>query len=104
MWTPFRRFFRWLITYLREARREMQKVNWPLRSEVGRMTLVVVLFSAAVALLLGGFDFVFGRALLYVLPETSPAEAPFGAPTVEVQDEPQDATSETAPPAPSPVQ
>ena len=56
-----------LLTYLKESRRELQKVNWPTRKEVLRMTIAVVVFSGIVALVLGGFDFAFDRAVLTLL-------------------------------------
>lgn len=43
----------------------MRRVNWPLRSEVVRLTLMVFVVSAFVAALLGVFDFVFSRALFF---------------------------------------
>ncbi|OHA48235.1 MAG: preprotein translocase subunit SecE [Candidatus Terrybacteria bacterium RIFCSPLOWO2_01_FULL_58_14] len=56
-----------LITYLVEARRELQKVDWPTRAEVIRMTAAVILLSGAVAMLLGGFDFLFERGVFWLL-------------------------------------
>lgn len=56
-----------LLTYLKESRRELQKVNWPSRREVMRMTVSVVVFSGVVALVLGGFDYAFDRGVLYLL-------------------------------------
>ena len=50
--------------YLKESRQELKKVNWPSRREVLRMTLMVIVFSAVVALILGGFDFLFDRVVL----------------------------------------
>ena len=44
----------------------MQRVNWPTRQEVVRLTLILILLSAFVAALLGVFDFVFSRALFFV--------------------------------------
>jgi len=48
-----------LITFLREVRVEMKKVNWPTRDETVKFTLIVIIASAVVALFLSGFDYVF---------------------------------------------
>ncbi|OHA00970.1 MAG: preprotein translocase subunit SecE [Candidatus Sungbacteria bacterium RIFCSPHIGHO2_02_FULL_49_12] len=52
-----------LVTYIKEARQELMKVTWPTREEAIRSTIVVVAVSLAVALFLGGVDFV----LAYIL-------------------------------------
>lgn len=48
-----------LVTFLKEVRVEMKKVNWPTREETVKFTLIVVIASAVVALFLGGLDYVF---------------------------------------------
>jgi len=50
-------------TFLKEVLLEMKKVNWPTRQETIRYTLIVIGVSVAVAVLLGGFDFLFTRLL-----------------------------------------
>ncbi|MFH1894924.1 MAG: preprotein translocase subunit SecE [Patescibacteria group bacterium] len=50
-------------TFLKEVYIEMKKVNWPTRQETIRHTLVVIGVSVGVAILLGGFDFIFTRLL-----------------------------------------
>lgn len=52
-----------LLTYLKEVRLEVKKVNWPTRDQVLRYTLIVVAVSFAVAAFLGGLDFVFTTLL-----------------------------------------
>jgi len=47
------------INYIKEARIELLKVTWPTRQETAKYTLAVIFVSLAVALFLGGFDFVF---------------------------------------------
>ncbi len=49
--------FNKIITFLKEVRLEMKKVNWPSRKEIIRYTLIVVGISAVVAIYLGGLDF-----------------------------------------------
>lgn len=46
-------------TFLKEVRDELKKVVWPTRTEVIRLTMVVVLVSMIVGFFLGGLDFVF---------------------------------------------
>jgi len=53
------KIFTKIITYLKEVRLEMKKVNWPTRQETLRYTLIVIGISAAVAIFLGGIDFIF---------------------------------------------
>jgi preprotein translocase subunit SecE len=48
-----------LITFLKESRLELKKVRWPAREETIRYTTSVVLISAALAVFLGGLDFLF---------------------------------------------
>lgn len=47
-----------LTTFLKEVRIELRKVTWPTRKETIRYTLTVIIISAAVALFLGGADYV----------------------------------------------
>ncbi len=44
---------------------EVKKVNWPSREETIKYTLVVIGSSLAVAVFLGGLDFIFARVLKY---------------------------------------
>lgn len=52
-----------IITFLKEVRLEIKKVNWPTRKETIRYTLIVVGVSIAVAAYLGGLDFLFSIIL-----------------------------------------
>jgi len=52
-----------LITFLKEVRLEMRKVNWPTRETTIRYTLIVVGVSAVVAAYLGGLDVLFTTLL-----------------------------------------
>ena len=42
--------------FLGEVRSELAKVVWPTRAETLRYTLTVIIFSVAVAFVLGAFD------------------------------------------------
>lgn len=52
-----------ITTFLKEVRLEMKKVNWPNRQETIRYTLIVIGISVAVAIYLGGLDFIFTTIL-----------------------------------------
>ncbi|MDO8435987.1 MAG: preprotein translocase subunit SecE [bacterium] len=52
-----------IITFLKEVRLEVKKVNWPTRDETIRYTLIVIGVSVAVAIYLGGLDFLIGILL-----------------------------------------
>lgn len=49
--------------FLKEVTLEIKKVNWPTRQETIKYTLIVIGISVGVALLLGGFDFIFVNIL-----------------------------------------
>ena len=48
-----------ILTFLREAKVELSRVNWPSQKEVIRYTILVVVISLAVAAFLGTLDFLF---------------------------------------------
>ncbi|MBI2640445.1 MAG: preprotein translocase subunit SecE [Candidatus Sungbacteria bacterium] len=48
-----------ITTFLKESRIELKKVTWPTREETIRYTMTVIVLSVAVALFLGGLDFIF---------------------------------------------
>ncbi len=52
-----------IISFLKEVRLEMKKVNWPTRKETIRYTLIVIGLSVAVAIFLGSLDFLFNTLL-----------------------------------------
>jgi preprotein translocase subunit SecE len=52
-----------IVTFLKEVRLEMKKVNWPTRQQTIRYTLIVVGASVAVAAFLGSLDFLFTTLL-----------------------------------------
>ncbi|MBI2121196.1 MAG: preprotein translocase subunit SecE [Candidatus Wildermuthbacteria bacterium] len=50
-------------TFFKEVAQEARKVSWPTWQETKQSTMLVIVFSALVALILGFFDSIF-RALL----------------------------------------
>jgi len=55
------------VQYLQEVRSELEKVVWPKREEVTKLTAVVFAVSAIVAAYLGGLDLVFTKLLEYII-------------------------------------
>lgn len=52
-----------IIQFLKEAKEELKKVNWPNRQQAIKYTLAVIGISIAVAIFLGGLDFLFNQVL-----------------------------------------
>jgi preprotein translocase subunit SecE len=48
-----------IIQFLKEAKSELQKVNWPTKKQTINYTLTVIAISLALSFFLGGLDFVF---------------------------------------------
>lgn len=46
-------------TFLKEVKVELKKVNWPTKKQTIKYTLIVIGVSFAVAIFLGGLDFLF---------------------------------------------
>ncbi len=46
-----------IIQFFREVRSEMSKVVWPSRNDAIRYTITVIIFSIAMATILGAVDF-----------------------------------------------
>lgn len=48
-----------IAIFLKESRAELRKVRWPTREETIRYTASVIVISAALAVFLGGLDYLF---------------------------------------------
>jgi len=48
-----------LVTFLKEVKLEIKKVNWPTRQQTIKYTLIVIGISTGVAAFLGTLDFIF---------------------------------------------
>jgi len=55
------------INFVRDVRSELRKVAWPNQRETINLTAVVIAFSVAVGLLLGGIDFLFQELFRFLL-------------------------------------
>ena len=56
-----------LTNYIRDTRSELKHVNWPTRAQAIGYTVVVIVFSAIIAVLLGAFDFIFSGILQKII-------------------------------------
>ncbi len=52
-----------IIDFIREAKAELMKVNWPTKKQTINYTMVVVILSLVVAVFLGGLDYLFSSIL-----------------------------------------
>ncbi len=52
-----------ITDYIKDTRAEIKHVVWPTRSQAIGYTVIVIVFSALVAGLLGAFDFLFSGIL-----------------------------------------
>ena len=55
-----------IIRYIQEVVKEMQKVTWPTRKELGGFTLLTVIASAIISLFIFGADRLIGIILEWV--------------------------------------
>lgn len=49
------------VVFLKEVKAELAKVVWPTRTEVIKLTVVVVIVSAVLGIYVGGLDLVFTK-------------------------------------------
>jgi preprotein translocase subunit SecE len=56
-----------IVRYLRETRAELSKVSWPTRQEATTLTIVVLITVGISSLILGTFDFLFGRLFQWII-------------------------------------
>ena len=52
-----------LARYLRDSRIELRKVSWPSREQTTNLTIVVCVVCIAIALFLGGVDWLFAELI-----------------------------------------
>jgi preprotein translocase subunit SecE len=55
------------LNYVKSSVEEMKKVTWPTKKETYNYTLLVIGISIAVALFLGGLDYIFLNVLKFIL-------------------------------------
>jgi preprotein translocase subunit SecE len=55
------------VGFLKEVRDELQKVVWPTRDEIIRLTGVVIIVTVFVGLFLGGADFILTKLVQFIV-------------------------------------
>jgi preprotein translocase subunit SecE len=53
--------------FFREVNAELRKVAWPTRSETLNLSFVVFMFLVLMTALIAGFDYVFSKAVLFIV-------------------------------------
>ncbi len=56
-----------MLQYLKDVRAELTHVTWPSRTQIVLYTVVVIVVSAAVAIYLGLFDYLFAAILKQII-------------------------------------
>ena len=56
-----------VVKYLKEVKAELNKVTWPKRKEVVKLTLIVLFISGIIAFYVGVLDFGFTKLLEIIL-------------------------------------
>lgn len=55
------------VTFIKQTQDELRKVTWPTRSEIIRLTSVVILVSLGVGLYIGALDYLFTGLLQLIV-------------------------------------
>lgn len=55
------------VTFLKEVRFELDKVEWPTREQLIRLTGLVIVISIGVGLFIGALDFIFFKIMTIIL-------------------------------------
>lgn len=59
--------FEKITAYIKQSVEELKKVTWPTKKETYHYSLAVILVSAAVAVFLGGLDYLFSNIIKLIL-------------------------------------
>ncbi|MCD6528039.1 preprotein translocase subunit SecE [bacterium] len=63
----FSKILKKIITFFKEVKIELKKVNWPTKDQTIEYTLIVIGVSIAVAMFLGSLDFLFTNIIRFIL-------------------------------------
>lgn len=55
------------LAFLKETQDELKKVVWPSRSEIFRLTMIVIIICIIVGFYIGGLDFLFTKITELIL-------------------------------------
>ena len=74
-----------ISSFIAEVRQIFKEITWPKRDTLIQLTVVVISISIVVALILGGFDYLFTNTvgILTSLPNNQTPEVELGQPTGE---------------------
>ncbi len=56
-----------ITDFFKGAISELKKVVWPTRNEALKITVIVIIFSAIVAIILGSLDYIFTQSLRFLI-------------------------------------
>ena len=56
-----------ISNYINEAVSELQQVRWPTRQQAIRLSIIVIIFTAAVAVAFGAIDYVLAEVVKFLL-------------------------------------
>jgi preprotein translocase subunit SecE len=56
--------------FLKEVQAELKKVSWPSKSQLIRLTIIVIGVSLAMAIFIGSLDFIFTKLIEFLLEVT----------------------------------
>ncbi len=56
-----------IIQFVREAKEELKKVNWPTKKQTTNYTIAVIVISIAVAIFLGILDYIFSGLIKMIV-------------------------------------
>jgi len=63
----FQRFWFKIQRFIKETIGELRKVSWPSRQEAIRLTQIVIIVIFAMAIILGGLDYIYGKVFSVIL-------------------------------------
>jgi preprotein translocase subunit SecE len=63
----FTRTWQRVRQYVQETVAELRKVNWPTRREAWYLTVIVLIVTGIMAIILGGFDWIFSKFFEWLL-------------------------------------
>ena len=63
----FQRFWSKVQRFIKETIGELRKVSWPSRQEAIRLTQIVIIVIFAMAIILGGLDYIYGKVFSVIL-------------------------------------
>ncbi|PIZ57477.1 preprotein translocase subunit SecE [bacterium (Candidatus Torokbacteria) CG_4_10_14_0_2_um_filter_35_8] len=60
-----------IFAFLKEAKIELSKVNWPTRKEAFKYSTIVIGVTIVSAIIIGGLDYGFSKLMEYIIEKSS---------------------------------